>query len=116
MPLGSPFPLPAHQTGHADFPHPAFRLVSSRAYGDLLIPASSISPPRLGTAIQLVRKAPGLMRCFIRFPEKLEGCSHTGAGLPMSQGYEQRLRMRPISLTREFQAEQHRSMISSTVR
>ncbi len=53
---------------------------------------------------------------IIRFPEKLEGCSHTGAGLPMSQGYEQRLRMRPISLTREFQAEQHRSMISSTVR
>ena len=35
MPHGSPFPLPAHQTGHADFPHPAFRLVSSRAYGEL---------------------------------------------------------------------------------
>ena len=24
-----PFPLPAHQTGRADFPHPAFRLASS---------------------------------------------------------------------------------------
>jgi len=24
----SPFPLPAHQTGRADFPHPAFRLAS----------------------------------------------------------------------------------------
>jgi len=52
----------------------------------------------------------------IRFPEKLEGCSHTGAGLPMSQGYEQRLRMRPISWTSEFQAEQHLPMISLTVR
>src|SRR3954468_16485444 len=29
----APFPFPAHQTGRADFPHPAFRLVSSRAYG-----------------------------------------------------------------------------------
>jgi hypothetical protein len=67
VPHGSPFPLPAHQTGHADFPHPAFRLVSSQAYGDLLIRASSISPPRLGTVIQLVRKAPGLMRCFTGF-------------------------------------------------
>src|SRR5690349_25069507 len=52
----------------------------------------------------------------IRFPEKLEGCSHTGAGLPMSQGYEQRLRMRPTSWTSEFQAEQHLPMISLTVR
>src|ERR1019366_2874317 len=25
----APFPIPAHQTGRADFPHPAFRLVSS---------------------------------------------------------------------------------------
>src|SRR6201994_4756672 len=24
----APFPVPAHQTGHADFPHPAFRLAS----------------------------------------------------------------------------------------
>src|SRR4051812_28920537 len=24
----APFPVPAHQTGRADFPHPAFRLVS----------------------------------------------------------------------------------------
>jgi hypothetical protein len=24
-----PFPNPAHQTGRADFPHPAFRLASS---------------------------------------------------------------------------------------
>ena len=55
-------------------------------------------------------------KILIRFPEKLEGCSHTGAGLPMSQGYEQRLRMRPISWTSEFQAEQHLPMISLTVR
>jgi hypothetical protein len=26
----APFPFPAHQTGRADFPHPAFRLASSR--------------------------------------------------------------------------------------
>src|SRR3954452_13763907 len=26
----APFPVPAHQTGRADFPHPAFRLVSPR--------------------------------------------------------------------------------------
>src|SRR3954449_12774787 len=26
----APFPVPAHQTGRADFPHPAFRLVSAR--------------------------------------------------------------------------------------
>src|SRR3954467_9898436 len=26
----TPFPVPAHQTGRADFPHPAFRLVSPR--------------------------------------------------------------------------------------
>jgi hypothetical protein len=64
VPHGSPFPLPAHQTGHANFPHPAFRLVSSRTYGELSIRASFISPPRLGAAIQLVQKAPGLMRCF----------------------------------------------------
>jgi hypothetical protein len=37
-----PFPLPAHQTGRADFPHPAFRLVSSRAYGGPSAPASSV--------------------------------------------------------------------------
>src|SRR6478736_6924044 len=28
--IRAPFPLPAHQTGHAAFPHPAFRQVSSR--------------------------------------------------------------------------------------
>ena len=27
----APFPVPAHQTGRADFPHPAFRLVSPRS-------------------------------------------------------------------------------------
>ena len=27
-----PFPLPAHQTGRADFPHPAFRLASPRRH------------------------------------------------------------------------------------
>src|ERR1700739_143841 len=33
-PTGSrPFPLPAHQPGRADFPHPAFRLVSSQSTG-----------------------------------------------------------------------------------
>jgi hypothetical protein len=30
--LSDPFPLPAHRTQHADFPHYALRLVSSRAY------------------------------------------------------------------------------------
>ena len=30
--LTGPFPLPAHRTQHADFPHYALRLVSSRAY------------------------------------------------------------------------------------
>src|SRR6476620_409618 len=28
--MRAPFPLPAHQTGQADFPHPAFRQASSR--------------------------------------------------------------------------------------
>jgi len=28
----APFPFPAHQTGRADFPHPAFRLVSCQAH------------------------------------------------------------------------------------
>ena len=28
--MSDPFPLPAHQTGRADFPHPAFRLASPR--------------------------------------------------------------------------------------
>ena len=32
MPHSSPFPLPAHQTGRADFPHPAFRLASWQAH------------------------------------------------------------------------------------
>jgi hypothetical protein len=27
--MTAPFPLPAHQTGRAGFPHPAFRLASS---------------------------------------------------------------------------------------
>jgi hypothetical protein len=30
----APFPLPAHQTGRAGFPHPAFRLVSPWAHGE----------------------------------------------------------------------------------
>src|ERR1022692_981731 len=29
----SPFPFPAHQTGHVDFPHPAFRLASGHTHG-----------------------------------------------------------------------------------
>ncbi len=28
----APFPFPAHQTGRADFPHPAFRLASWRGF------------------------------------------------------------------------------------
>jgi len=43
---------------------PAFRLASPRAYGGRMLRASSVFPPRLGVAIQLVRKAPGLTRCF----------------------------------------------------
>jgi len=29
---GGPFPLPAHQTGRADLPHPAFRRTSCAAH------------------------------------------------------------------------------------
>ena len=32
VPRSSPFPLPAHQTGRADFPHPAFRPASWQAH------------------------------------------------------------------------------------
>jgi K+-transporting ATPase ATPase A chain len=28
----APYPFPAHQTGRADFPHPAFRQTSARAH------------------------------------------------------------------------------------
>ena len=28
----APFPVPAHQTGRADFPHPAFRPASPRSF------------------------------------------------------------------------------------
>jgi len=51
-----PFPFPAHQTGRADFPHPAFRQTSSRAHAGVLIEsATSKHPtfrrqPRLKTA------------------------------------------------------------------
>src|SRR5215211_2109890 len=63
--MSSPFPLPAHQTGRADFPHPAFRLVSPRAYGGRSIRALFISPLHLGTAVKLAWKAPGLLRCCV---------------------------------------------------
>jgi hypothetical protein len=61
----APFPVPAHQTGRADFPHPAFRPVSPRAYGGRSIRALFASPPHLGTAVKLAWKALGLMRCFV---------------------------------------------------
>jgi hypothetical protein len=51
----APFPFPAHQTGRADLPHPAFRQTSSRAHaGDLIEAAANRHPtfqrrPRLKT-------------------------------------------------------------------
>src|ERR1700674_3302710 len=40
----APFPTPAHQTGRADFRHPAFRLISPEAHA--LRPAGLLSRPR----------------------------------------------------------------------
>ena len=45
----APFPVPAHQTGRADFPHPAFRQASLPAHGD--------TNGRLRRAVQLPRKS-----------------------------------------------------------
>src|SRR3954471_23332352 len=61
----APFPVPAHQTGRADFPHPAFRLVSPRAYDGRSMRALFAPPLHLGTAVKLAWKAPGLMPCFV---------------------------------------------------
>ena len=49
--MSSPFPLPAHQTGRANFPHPAFRLASPRAYGERshARPSRSAAPWRRDT-------------------------------------------------------------------
>jgi hypothetical protein len=43
--LCGPFPLPAHRTQHADFPHYALRLVSSRAYDGWSHERPPCSPP-----------------------------------------------------------------------
>ena len=52
----APFPFPAHQTGRADFPHPAFRQTSRQAHGG--------DQRRLRLAVELVRLAPDRSRCF----------------------------------------------------
>jgi len=55
----APFPVPAHQTGRADFPHPAFRQASLPAHGD--------TKGRLRRAVQLPRKSSdpcGVVRLF----------------------------------------------------
>jgi hypothetical protein len=42
--IPAPFPFPAHQTGRADLPHPAFRQTSSRAHA-----GTSLRPQRIDT-------------------------------------------------------------------
>jgi hypothetical protein len=81
----APFPIPAHQTGRADLPHPAFRLASpldsrTRVQLDISKPQDSESPNTtsslkvagaarlhrklvLRLAIQLVLKFSDLTRC-----------------------------------------------------
>jgi len=43
----APFPLPAHQTGRADFPHPAFgpRSIHAFAHGRLAVVLVSRTKP-----------------------------------------------------------------------
>jgi hypothetical protein len=50
----APFPLPAHRTGRADFPHPALRLASWQGPRRL----------RLRLAIELSLERPDLIGCF----------------------------------------------------
>jgi hypothetical protein len=47
----TPFPIPAHQTGHAELPHPAFRLASPHGtrWATSLIGLGSITPSSLNT-------------------------------------------------------------------
>lgn len=66
--LRVPFPLPAHQTGRAVFPHPAFRQVSSQGarrrhfahavqHKYARVPIDLIREPRPGVLCRLRRKA-----------------------------------------------------------
>src|SRR6202161_4222800 len=45
----APFPIPAHQTGRADFPHPAFRLVSSQTHERASVPGAGTPPTPRGS-------------------------------------------------------------------
>jgi len=56
----APFPIPAHQTGRADFPHPAFRLASPQTHerGFALARLSCSTPNSPNTALMLKRLVP----------------------------------------------------------
>src|SRR4029077_21157882 len=63
----TPFPIPAHQTGRADFRHPAFRLASPqgtrRLTVHLLVSGDDTSArDGLRRAVELSLKAPDLIR------------------------------------------------------
>src|SRR6476660_2808191 len=58
--LRSPFPLPAHRTGRADFPHPALRLASSRACGERRHQRHECLRPALASRHSLLGKLPEL--------------------------------------------------------
>ena len=70
----TPFPFPAHQTGRANFPHPAFRLASSRGTrrGAKMNPAQPKHAEipehgpsiRLRLEIELPLESPDLFRCL----------------------------------------------------
>jgi hypothetical protein len=62
----APFPIPAHRTGRADFPHPALRLASPRGTRKRLLTASVIGAACffLRLAIQLSLKDPDHSRCL----------------------------------------------------
>src|SRR5262245_19857920 len=72
----APFPVPAHQTGHAIFPHPAFRDLSSRRYRRCRVPldgSDQLRDPQLPEeraciALPLVPAAPRLLGEELRQP------------------------------------------------
>jgi hypothetical protein len=60
-----PFPLPAHQTGRADFPHPAFRLASPRSFRRW--PQVNVTQPKhaIFTENSLITEAFGALRLHL---------------------------------------------------
>ena len=56
----TPFPIPAHQTGHAELPHPAFRLASPQGtrWTAGLIGLGSITPSSPNTRSEGYRRMP----------------------------------------------------------